>query len=609
MVVQNKPVVTDLSFPLNVYTYLLSMTTEKLCHQHHAWFDNLSEPIVITQEQSTKELLTWLPPPPARILKVGADIGTTITALLERGYDVFGVTQDKASATYTRKQYGSEFPVSMTGYEDFELTPRAFDCILLQENIQHIPLTQLFSRAAILLRPGGRLIILAKTTSDKSEDDYQVHSLNDLKTVLGKATQNKSEVDSKLYSLDKLKLEASKHCFDLAKEHNLSSCAQLTLNFLLTAITKYRDDLHQLFMLSDTHINSLNTSSQLANRNYAIGNYSYTALCFHATKSSTRWLACDMPASQSQEMLTLFQEVFKQKLGEPMWHWKYAVKKSHAFGVWNREGHLVAHYAGFIRTLSMFGKSVPALQIGDVMVHTSERAVMTKYGAFFQVTSGFFEKYVGKEKPYLVAFGFPNRRHIRVGQRLKLYASVENIFKRNWLAGNTKLPFWLTLEPLFKQPNWTQIAEKLWQEMHQNSHDFILTHRDSSYLKYRYQDRPDGNYQTYLIRNRLTKSAKFIVVVKKNNDCLDWIDYVGPPAVIPLAINVTQHLAKKSSTMKVTAWLTGCMLESFSGSNKALESTEETDVEIAQSDWKLSKGLADTTRGHWWLMYGDTDFL
>lgn len=569
-------------FPLNVYAYVLSMEPEGLRYLHYGWFDDPSEPIAIAQERSTQRLLSWLPPAPARILEVGAGIGTTLALLLDRGYDVLGITPDASQIAYIRKQYGEIFPVSPVRYEDLEAAPREFDCILFQESGQYIPIDRIFSRAADLLRPGGSLIVIDEV-------------------VLGNPVSN-----DRLHSLKHLKTEAIKHGFHLVEEHDLSHRAAPTVDFLLKAVAQYRDDLFRLFALSDEQINSLNESNLEYRRKYTTGHYGYTALCFRAAEPSSRWIAADIPLSHSQEMLSLFREVFNQDLGEPMRHWKYAPEQSHAFGVWNREGKLVAHYGGFVRILSMFGKITPALQIGDVMVHPSERAVMTKHGAFFLAASSFFDQYVGKGKLYSMAFGFPNRRAIKIGQRLNLYASVERIFKRNWSVEGADLPFWLAIEPLFDQPHWSEAADRLWQIMQKNTADFILVCRDSAYLSYRFQKRPDGNYLVFLIRNRFTKYPKCIVIMKKNNDSLDWLDFVGPRSTIPLATTVARHLARKFGALKVSTWLTGCMLKDFSSGDSK---TEETDVEIAQSDWNLSQGLSDTTRGYWWLMYGDTDFL
>lgn len=324
------------------------------------------------------------------------------------------------------------------------------------------------------------------------------------------------------------------------------------------------------------------------------------------TDAPPRWIARDLPASDSVKMLTLFREVFGHELGEPMQRWKYGGNHGQAFGAWTRDGSLVAHYGGFVRSLSMLGKDVVALEIGDVMVRPSERAVMTRHGAFFILTSSFFDHYVGSQQPYALAFGFPNRRHIRIGQRLGLYASVEQVFLRSWPSGGDGLPFWITVEPLFDRPDWERQADKLWREMRGDTGGFVLVRRDSAYLRYRYLDRPDGGYRACLLRNRLTGSPKAIVMVKVKEDRVDWLDFVGPRSAISLATNVVQQLAQQSARPTVFAWLTECMLKDFSARGGKVDAT---DVEIAQSDWNHSKGLSEKTRGKWWLMYGDTDCL
>lgn len=572
----------NFSFPLNVYAYVLDMEPEKLRYLHYGWFDDPSEPIAVAQERSTQELFAWLLPAPARVLEVGAGIGTTLAMLRARGYDVLGITPDESQIACIRKRYGDDFPVYPVRFEDLDVAPWTFDCILFRESSQYISLELLFSRAASLLCPGGQLIIIDEVILGEPESGDHLHPLEHLKS------------------------EATEQGFSLVEERDLSRRAVPTIDFRLEATAKHRDALRRLLAISDEQISSLDESNQKYCRKYASGSYGYAVLCFHAAASPSRWIAADMPASHSSEMLSLFREVFGHELNESMRRWKYVPERSRAFGVWNREGKLVAHYGGFVRMLSMFGETTPALQIGDVMVHPLERAVMTRRGAFFWAASGFFDRYVGREKPYSLAFGFPNSRAIKIGQRLGLYASVEKIFRRSWSSEGGSLPFWLVFEPLFHRPDWAQETDRLWQKMNNDMGEFVLVCRDAAYLRYRYQERPDGGYGVYLVRNWLTGYPKAIVVVKQKGDRLDWLDFVGSRATIFLAINAVLQLARASGTPDVSAWLTGCMLKYFSGGGGK---TEATDVEIAQSDWNLSKGMADSTCGHWWLMYGDTDFL
>ena len=129
------------SFPLNVYAYLLAMESGvgDVVNLHFGWFDNVAEPIAVAQERATRELLAWLPTPPARLLEVGAGVGTTLALLLERGYDACGITPDGSQIDFMRDRHGKDFPVEPVRFEDMALPPEKFDGILFQESGQYIP--------------------------------------------------------------------------------------------------------------------------------------------------------------------------------------------------------------------------------------------------------------------------------------------------------------------------------------------------------------------------------------------------------------------------------------------------------------------------------------
>ena len=572
----------NFSFPLNVYAYVLAMEPQGLRYLHYGWYDDPGESIAVAQERSAQGLLVWLPSPPARILEVGVGIGTTLALLRERGYDAIGITPDAAQIAYIRQRYGEDFPVTQVRFEDMDALQGEFDCILFHESSQYIPLEQVISRAATLLRPGGSLIIIDEVIPGEPQAGEHLHPLA------------------------RIKSEAVGAGFSLVDELDLSRRAAPTLEFRLAGTARHRDELRRFFSLENDQLDALDESNRKYIRNYASGVYGYSALRFRLAGPSPRWVAADLPASRSAEMLPLFREVFGHDLGEKMKVWKYGEDRSRAFGVWNREGKLVGHYGGFFRSLAMFGKPAQAFQIGDVMVHPSERAVMTLRGAFFLAASGFFDHYVGKDKPRCLAFGFPNQRAIKIGQRLGVYAAVEKIHLRHWPAEGAGLPFWYVIEPLFERADWQRVVDDLWRQHGESATDFVLVRRDAAYVDFRYRERPDGGYGVHLVRNRFTGRPKAVVVVKQRDAGLDWMDYLGPRAAIPVATEAVRKLAMASGVPQVNAWLTSCMLKDFAGGGGAVH---DTDVEIAQSDWNQSRGLAEKTCGHWWLMYGDTDFL
>jgi SAM-dependent methyltransferase len=87
-----------------------------------------------------------LPPPPARVLEVGAGDGELAAALAEAGYDVVAI--DPAGAPPVR-------PVALHELED-----APFDAAVAVVSLHHVePLAESVRRLAELVRPGGTLVV------------------------------------------------------------------------------------------------------------------------------------------------------------------------------------------------------------------------------------------------------------------------------------------------------------------------------------------------------------------------------------------------------------------------------------------------------------------
>jgi SAM-dependent methyltransferase len=89
-----------------------------------------------------------LPPPPARVLEVGAGDGSLAAHLRDAGYDVTAI--DPIGV-------GEVLPVAL---RDFEAPPRSFDAAVAVVSLHHVvPLGQSLRRLSELLRHGARLVI------------------------------------------------------------------------------------------------------------------------------------------------------------------------------------------------------------------------------------------------------------------------------------------------------------------------------------------------------------------------------------------------------------------------------------------------------------------
>ena len=122
-------------------------------------------------------------------------------------------------------------------------------------------------------------------------------------------------------------------------------------------------------------------------------------------------------------VLDLFENTFHHSMTPATWQWKYGHHSGYQIGVW-RDDQLIAHYGGCGRRILFFGQPQHAVQIADVMVNSNDRGILTKTGPFFLMAATFPERFVGYGKPFLVGFGFPNERAMKVAERHGLYAEV-----------------------------------------------------------------------------------------------------------------------------------------------------------------------------------------
>jgi SAM-dependent methyltransferase len=90
-----------------------------------------------------------LPPPPSRVLEIGAGEGTLARALAESGYDVLAIDPEPGG-THVR-------PVALHKLEE---PAGSFAAALAITSLHHVePLEQSLDRLALLLEPGGLLVV------------------------------------------------------------------------------------------------------------------------------------------------------------------------------------------------------------------------------------------------------------------------------------------------------------------------------------------------------------------------------------------------------------------------------------------------------------------
>ncbi len=328
-------------------------------------------------------------------------------------------------------------------------------------------------------------------------------------------------------------------------------------------------------------------------------------LIYKRAPQAPRWRLTHMMANDFAAFSVLFESVFGHPMSLALWRWKYAGGRGCSVAAW-RGDRLVAHYGGSLRKVLAFGRPLQALQVCDAMVDPRERAVMTKTGAMFQVTASFLEFYQGLAGIPL-AFGFPNRRAMRLGERLGLYAEVGALLELRWSALGTRPR--LNTRLRYLNPDAAadrRSVERLWVEMAQDLKDGLVGVRDWSYLRHRYFEHPERHYALVLVRSRFTGTTLGLLVLRQDEKDVVLIDLVAPLRRMPLLLSQARRLTGLWGRSSLYGWIPRQHAWRFT-----TRDTEVRDIEVSipTNAWVSQPFNPARLHDRWWLTIGDTDFF
>lgn len=390
-------------------------------------------------------------------------------------------------------------------------------------------------------------------------------------------------------------------------------------------------------------------------------------------------------------VLRLHSEVFDSHV-QPSWYrWKYKLGTGFAMGLWC-EGQLIAHCGGLPRRVMTNASEAAGLQIGDVMVAPAWRGLMTRSSPFFHVSQSLYRTAIGPLCDFSFGFGFPNHRHLRLAVKQQLLQDAGSLWSLCWdwsdpsrqsfesqcrqvQRGNLPASrFWPKFRNWFRpltndgpvdisrtlvEDNKTvaaplgiltpdqrdQMLETCWLNMREGFRTIdstVLGIRTAAYLKWRFIDHPDHNYQYLVISAPAaaqTPAGCGLVVWRIEGDQATWLDWVGPPSWLPRALAHCAQAAQAAGAKRMTSWMSPCTA-SFLGEwpeapplkplaetptrtpDERLSSSHSLQVhganlsvtEVARigvpttSCWPQTSNDGKVNMQGWW-MGGDTDFL
>jgi len=311
--------------------------------------------------------------------------------------------------------------------------------------------------------------------------------------------------------------------------------------------------------------------------------------------------------ADAEAVCSLFATVFGHELGQAQWRWKYRRPDAHAVGVY-RGSELVGHYGGLGARIVCKGLPATAIQIVDVMVNPSVRHAVRKHSPFFLAASTFLEHFVGYQHPYLLGYGFPSDRHMRLAAHLGLYAPAGRMQELSWPSSAESGPGWqYRLQELdagtFAAESGT--LDALWQALRHDLRQAIVVEKTAAWLEQRYLRNPARRYRLLLLRRRFSGKALGLLVLKQEAERLQLMDCLGPLGHLPLLLRSARALAREAGVASLYTWCTSAFVERFP---QAQCSVQPLSISIPANIWTPGPAPA-TLQDQWWLLPGDTDFL
>jgi SAM-dependent methyltransferase len=576
-----------LTFPLNVYAHSLYLQQGQVNYLHYGLVEENEDVwelgALAAQQRSTDLLLARLPPPPCRILEVGIGLGTLAALLMERGYQVTGICPDPYQIAIARQRIHSGFRLQCLTFEEFNTLEQSYEVILLQESAQYLKPLTLFNKAHHLLSEKGQLLIIDEIGLRRCPQDG-LEGLPLLK-----------------YSL----AQAERCGFKLLEQLDLSKKAAPTLDYLLSIIQIYQQQLLSDLNLSAKRLADLVDSLRLYQDKYRDGRYGYVLLRFEKTKTPY-WRVVEITSNDQEAVRTLFERVFKNQMSKALWEWKYGHGRGMAMAAW-KKGRIVAHYGGVLRELCYFGVPKTGVQIADVMVDEKERGILTRQGPYFLAGATFPEYYAGYGNRILLGFGFPTGRAIRVAELLGLYAQVGKMTEIRWSTHHGLPHLWTRIRHLHPLEHAAdrEVVNHLWNQMQGGFKEAIIGVRDWDYVQHRYISHPLKHYDILVVSNRFGGEPLGMVVLSREAEICKLLDIIAPLKHLNTLIKQTQRIVGRWGIPTLSLWITENFVNLFTQTGGE---SYPLDVRIPHCIWYDGPPVSEV-QGKWWLMGGDTDFM
>lgn len=255
-----------------------------------------------------------------------------------------------------------------------------------------------------------------------------------------------------------------------------------------------------------------------------------------------------------------FNEAFGLDRPLAEWAWKFpAAPEGRLIMIADRDGEVLAHYAGVAVRFQIEARVWNAAQIVDVYSARKARGSFTRRGVWVQTVDAFFDTF-GRSGRVPLLFGFPSPRPLRLGVLQLGYDAMEPQPIRYLVrrpprpaAGLRRLAYRAELAR-----DWEPRLDGLWQQV--ASQYPVAVVRDAAHILARYAGRPGVRYHRFLVLPRLSSTPVAFAVFRTDGGRVRWVDLVWDHrhhGALDLVARLSSGLADQTGAELEEMWLNG----------------------------------------------------
>lgn len=263
-------------------------------------------------------------------------------------------------------------------------------------------------------------------------------------------------------------------------------------------------------------------------------------------------------ASDAKNVISLWENVFGQKMTKTWWHWKYHESPNAPAGIvaYNQKEEALAFYGGLPMDAIHGTEKVRITQIVDNMAHPQYRKfIKGRKSLFVESAEAFYDKYE-HEGTTIFHYGFPGVKNFKLHRLLLNLEPLPNpLIFLELNPKRKKSNIWYSFFRITQHTKSPADADKFWAKVEGSFPLAVI--RDSRFLRWRFDAHPNNTYRWFCLRDlRNSLLAWAVVRVIEQTAVIVDICSVNNTKHIQSLLFFVQGVLEEEKITPIKIWIT-----------------------------------------------------